>query len=136
MGYAHIGSNELRPKARPGERHRPRPTLEQLAPIKAAAVEAYRTDPTVEDFADFRGEHPHLSRTEARQAQGVHRAVETAAPALTALGLEHAAEFLRIRDFANMHPDAVLFAEGVAEKFTARAAALADGEYENEEQPA
>lgn len=114
----------------------PRPMPDQLTPIKASAVEAYRTDPTVEDFADFRSEHPHLSRMEARQAQGVHRAVEAAAPALTALGLDHAAEFLRTRDFTNMHPDAVLFAEWVAEEFTARAAALAAGEYENEERPA
>ena len=114
----------------------PRPTAEQLAPIKDAAVDAYRSKVGVDDVSAFWSEHPNMSFNGARKHLGIHRAVEEAVPSLTALALEHAAEFLRSRDFANLDPAAVLFAQWVAEEFDARAVALVNGAYDTEEQQA
>lgn len=111
----------------------PRPAAQQLALIKGAAMEAYN-DVKIDDVTSYLDDRGNMSFNAARHAVGIDRGIEAAAPALTAHGLEHAAEFLRTRDTANMHPAAVQFAEWVAEEFAARAAALTNGEYEVEEQ--
>ena len=110
----------------------PRPTAEQLEAFKDTAAEAYRDKTTMDDIERYVTDRPQMSFRFAREGAGVNRAVEEIAPALTAHGLEHAAEFLRTRDFAHMDPKVVLFAESLAEEFTARAAALVNGEYDTE----